>query len=161
LVAHAKAVKEALTRKAVVSAAVAAVAEAAAVGTTTTTKATKAKANSMIDSRWSPPTSPTSARSGPPQFGATRGDADDEDDQDDEDDAPAVSRPYWSIITDGIHCHPQAVNFAYKAHPEGCVLVTDGALGVFTRVVGCNRMLISTAHLRCSPARSLARQPSN
>lgn len=37
-----------------------------------------------------------------------------------------VPRPHWSIITDGIHCHPQAVNFAYKAHPEGCVLVTDG-----------------------------------
>lgn len=46
-------------------------------------------------------------------------------------DGPAqasVDRPYWGIITDGIHCHPQAVNFAYKAHPEGCVLVTDGEL---------------------------------
>lgn len=49
----------------------------------------------------------------PPQFG-------------DSSTETSVERPYWSIITDGIHCHPQAVNFAYKAHPNGCVLVTDG-----------------------------------
>ena len=35
-------------------------------------------------------------------------------------------RPFWSCIVDGLHVHPFAVNFAYQAHPEGCVLVTDG-----------------------------------
>ncbi|KAL9712036.1 N-acetyl-glucosamine-6-phosphate deacetylase [Leucoagaricus gongylophorus] len=34
-------------------------------------------------------------------------------------------RPYFSIIVDGIHCHPNSVRLAYSAHPEGCVLVTD------------------------------------
>lgn len=53
----------------------------------------------------------------PSQFGAM----DDENERNE-----MIPRPYWSIITDGIHCHPQAVNFAYKAHPDGCVLVTDG-----------------------------------
>ncbi len=44
-------------------------------------------------------------------------------------DGQTVVRPWWGIIADGIHCHPQAVNFAYKAHAEGCVLVTDGEFG--------------------------------
>ncbi|WVQ85666.1 hypothetical protein IAT38_007832 [Cryptococcus sp. DSM 104549] len=36
-----------------------------------------------------------------------------------------VSRPYFSIIVDGIHVHPQAVGMAYHSHPEGCILVSD------------------------------------
>lgn len=35
-------------------------------------------------------------------------------------------RPFWSIIADGVHVHPMAVNLAYQAHTEGCVLITDG-----------------------------------
>lgn len=35
-------------------------------------------------------------------------------------------KPYWSIIADGVHVHPMAVNLAYQSHPEGCVLITDG-----------------------------------
>lgn len=35
-------------------------------------------------------------------------------------------RPFWSIIADGVHVHPMAVNFAYQAHTDGCVLITDG-----------------------------------
>lgn len=37
----------------------------------------------------------------------------------------AVERPFYSIIADGVHVHPQAVNFAYQAHSGGCVLITD------------------------------------
>lgn len=37
-----------------------------------------------------------------------------------------VKRPSYSIIADGIHVHPQAVAFAYNAHPDGCILVSDG-----------------------------------
>ncbi|OCF73798.1 N-acetylglucosamine-6-phosphate deacetylase [Kwoniella mangroviensis CBS 8886] len=36
-----------------------------------------------------------------------------------------VKRPYFSIIADGIHVHPQAVCMAYNAHPDGCILVSD------------------------------------
>lgn len=35
------------------------------------------------------------------------------------------ARPYYGIIVDGIHCHPNSVRLAYSAHPEGCILVTD------------------------------------
>lgn len=38
----------------------------------------------------------------------------------------AGSRPFWGIIADGVHCHPNAISLAYRSHPDGCVLVTDG-----------------------------------
>ncbi|KAK9720616.1 N-acetyl-glucosamine-6-phosphate deacetylase [Basidiobolus ranarum] len=34
-------------------------------------------------------------------------------------------RPYYGLICDGIHSHPNSVKIAYDAHPEGVVLVTD------------------------------------
>ncbi|PPQ83195.1 hypothetical protein CVT25_004253 [Psilocybe cyanescens] len=37
----------------------------------------------------------------------------------------AFERPYYGLILDGIHCHPNAVRLAYSSHPEGCILVTD------------------------------------
>ncbi|TEB38469.1 carbohydrate esterase family 9 protein [Coprinellus micaceus] len=37
----------------------------------------------------------------------------------------AFQRPFYGIIVDGIHCHPNSVRLAYAAHPEGCILVTD------------------------------------
>jgi len=37
----------------------------------------------------------------------------------------AFQRPYYGIIVDGIHSHPNSVRLAYTAHPEGCILVTD------------------------------------
>ncbi|WWD09395.1 hypothetical protein V865_007518 [Kwoniella europaea PYCC6329] len=40
-------------------------------------------------------------------------------------DGSIVKRPYFSIIADGIHVHPQAVSMAYNAHPDGCILVSD------------------------------------
>jgi N-acetylglucosamine-6-phosphate deacetylase len=38
---------------------------------------------------------------------------------------------FYSVIADGIHCHPAAVSLAYNSHSQGCVLITDGmsALG--------------------------------
>ena len=32
---------------------------------------------------------------------------------------------YFSIIVDGIHCHPSAIALAFNAHPDGFILVTD------------------------------------
>jgi len=37
----------------------------------------------------------------------------------------AFERPYYGIIVDGIHCHPNSVRLAYSSHPEGCILITD------------------------------------
>ncbi|KAI8881439.1 carbohydrate esterase family 9 protein [Backusella circina FSU 941] len=34
-------------------------------------------------------------------------------------------RPFYGIICDGVHVHPNSVRIAYYAHPRGCVLVTD------------------------------------
>lgn len=39
----------------------------------------------------------------------------------------ALERPYYGLIVDGVHSHPNSVRLAYSAHPHGCVLVTDGA----------------------------------
>ena len=38
---------------------------------------------------------------------------------------PTELSPYYSIIVDGIHSHPYAVRFAWKADGENCVLITD------------------------------------
>ncbi|KAG9312107.1 carbohydrate esterase family 9 protein [Chiua virens] len=35
-------------------------------------------------------------------------------------------RPFYEIIVDGIHSHPNSVRLAYSAHPDGCILITDG-----------------------------------
>ncbi|KAJ6491837.1 carbohydrate esterase family 9 protein [Mycena vitilis] len=34
-------------------------------------------------------------------------------------------RPYYGMIVDGIHSHPNSVRLAYTAFPEGCILITD------------------------------------
>lgn len=34
-------------------------------------------------------------------------------------------RPFYGIIVDGIHSHPNSVRLAYSAHPDGCILITD------------------------------------
>ncbi|KAF8756718.1 Amidohydrolase family [Rhizoctonia solani] len=36
-----------------------------------------------------------------------------------------LERPFYGMIVDGIHSHPNSVKLAYTAYPEGCVLVTD------------------------------------
>ncbi|EIW72457.1 hypothetical protein TREMEDRAFT_58621 [Tremella mesenterica DSM 1558] len=44
---------------------------------------------------------------------------------DPESEGQMASRPSFSIIADGVHVHPQAVALAYRAYPEGCILISD------------------------------------
>ncbi|EWZ87931.1 N-acetylglucosamine-6-phosphate deacetylase [Fusarium oxysporum f. sp. lycopersici MN25] len=39
--------------------------------------------------------------------------------------AESLPRPYFGIISDGIHLHPTTIKIAYSAHPDGFILVTD------------------------------------
>ncbi|KAL5478928.1 NAG2 [Sanghuangporus weigelae] len=36
-----------------------------------------------------------------------------------------AKRPFYGMIVDGVHSHPNSVRLAYTAHKEGCILVTD------------------------------------
>ncbi|PCH35761.1 carbohydrate esterase family 9 protein [Wolfiporia cocos MD-104 SS10] len=36
-----------------------------------------------------------------------------------------VERPFYEMIVDGIHSHPNSVRLAYSSYPEGCILITD------------------------------------
>lgn len=38
---------------------------------------------------------------------------------------PEFIRPFYEMIVDGIHSHPNSVRLAYSAYPEGCILITD------------------------------------
>ncbi|KAI8606481.1 hypothetical protein EDD21DRAFT_298063 [Dissophora ornata] len=44
-------------------------------------------------------------------------------------------RPYYGLICDGIHVHPNSVKIAYDSHPDGVILVTDAmsAMGLAPR----------------------------
>ncbi|KAI0705312.1 Metallo-dependent hydrolase [Cerioporus squamosus] len=37
----------------------------------------------------------------------------------------AFERPFYELIVDGIHSHPNSVRLAYSSYPEGCILITD------------------------------------
>ncbi|EED82609.1 candidate n-acetylglucosamine-6-phosphate deacetylase from carbohydrate esterase family CE9 [Postia placenta Mad-698-R] len=37
----------------------------------------------------------------------------------------STPRPFYELIVDGIHSHPNSVRLAYTAYPEGCILITD------------------------------------
>ncbi|CAK5270224.1 unnamed protein product [Mycena citricolor] len=37
----------------------------------------------------------------------------------------AFERPFYDMIVDGIHSHPNSVRLAYTAYPAGCILITD------------------------------------
>ena len=39
--------------------------------------------------------------------------------------AESIPRPFFGIISDGIHLHPTTIKIAFNAHPEGFILVTD------------------------------------
>lgn len=39
--------------------------------------------------------------------------------------AEGNERPYFGVISDGIHLHPTTVKIAWNAHPDGFILVTD------------------------------------
>ncbi|PFH52140.1 carbohydrate esterase family 9 protein [Amanita thiersii Skay4041] len=34
-------------------------------------------------------------------------------------------RPFYDLIVDGIHCHPNSIRLAYSSFPERCILITD------------------------------------
>ncbi|KAF9268588.1 Metallo-dependent hydrolase [Marasmius fiardii PR-910] len=34
-------------------------------------------------------------------------------------------RPFYEMIVDGVHSHPNSVRLAYSAFPDGCILITD------------------------------------
>ncbi|KAF9909234.1 hypothetical protein BX616_011249 [Lobosporangium transversale] len=36
-----------------------------------------------------------------------------------------LPRPYYGLICDGIHVHPNSVKIAYDSHPKGAILITD------------------------------------
>ncbi|KAG0005553.1 putative N-acetylglucosamine-6-phosphate deacetylase [Entomortierella chlamydospora] len=36
-----------------------------------------------------------------------------------------LPRPYYGLICDGIHVHPNSIKIAYDSHPKGAILVTD------------------------------------
>ncbi|KAI0764326.1 Metallo-dependent hydrolase [Trametes elegans] len=38
---------------------------------------------------------------------------------------PAFERPFYELIVDGIHSHPNSVRLAYSAFPDRCILITD------------------------------------
>ncbi|KAM5545115.1 hypothetical protein V8D89_001226 [Ganoderma adspersum] len=37
----------------------------------------------------------------------------------------SFERPFYEMIVDGIHSHPNSVRLAYSSYPEGCILITD------------------------------------
>ncbi|KII95644.1 carbohydrate esterase family 9 protein [Plicaturopsis crispa FD-325 SS-3] len=37
----------------------------------------------------------------------------------------SFERPFYEMIVDGIHSHPNSVRLAYSAFPDGCILITD------------------------------------
>ena len=39
--------------------------------------------------------------------------------------AEGKDRPYFGVISDGVHLHPTTVKIAWNAHPDGFILVTD------------------------------------
>lgn len=39
--------------------------------------------------------------------------------------AESLPRPYFGIISDGIHLHSTTIKIAFNAHPDGFILVTD------------------------------------
>ncbi|KAI0079822.1 Metallo-dependent hydrolase [Panus rudis PR-1116 ss-1] len=39
--------------------------------------------------------------------------------------AMPFERPFYELIVDGIHSHPNSVRLAYSAYPDGCILITD------------------------------------
>lgn len=39
--------------------------------------------------------------------------------------AESSPRPFFGVISDGIHLHPTTIKIAWNAHPDGFILVTD------------------------------------
>lgn len=40
----------------------------------------------------------------------------------------SIAKPFFGIISDGIHIHPTSIKIAWNAHPSGLILVTDAML---------------------------------
>jgi len=63
-------------------------------------------------------------------------------------------RPFYSLIADGIHVHPTAVSLAHRAHPAGCVLVTDAmsAMGLGDGIHSLGNMSVNIEGARATLA---------
>lgn len=46
-----------------------------------------------------------------------------------------LCRPFYGLIVDGIHSHINSVRLAHNAHPEDCILITDGTCPKISEVI--------------------------
>ena len=90
------------------------------------TSASRSRKSEALDEHATPPDTPifraaTSHGRTPSKFSLDSNDGNDEKIVKKE-----STRPYYGLIVDGVHSHPNSVRLAYTAHKEGCILITDG-----------------------------------
>lgn len=71
---------------------------------------------------------------------------------------PRDPRPYFGIIADGVHLHPNSVRIAASAHPNGLILVTD-AMALSGLPDGTYPWINSSSIVKRGPVLTLASAP--